>query len=442
LAPHARVLILAESDVAAGPLADGLDRLGWRTVTAREVPGGVAALTDLQIEAAILDLRGTHLDWVVMAARLRAACWPRRLPVIALAPPEAIQLDPTFDLVLGAAPSPVQVALRLEQLVRGAVAEEEFELRRQTFEERSTVLAVPTEDGEPLQVLVIGSPSPEVLTLTNALTGLDLAVTSAFTAYTAFDYLHERRFDAVVLWGGEDRTDAITIAAGMRRNTRLFHIPTLLYLKDTHDLKLEDVFQRGVTDVAALDTPELETAARVAALARGYRRQSSIRKALESARGSGLMDVSTGLFTRDLFAVHLARLANVSRERNRPLSVCVLRVGDRAELTGLRGGGWLDRALPQVGSMISRLVRAEDTAARLASEVFALALPATNLGHARLVGERIAAVIGCTAFEAGAGRPPFVVEFDVGMAQLEPGESAAQTLERAATAAMDQLVAG
>ena len=32
---HARVLIVAKDDILAGPLAEGLDRLGWRTVTAR-----------------------------------------------------------------------------------------------------------------------------------------------------------------------------------------------------------------------------------------------------------------------------------------------------------------------------------------------------------------------------------------------------------------------
>src|SRR5205085_193251 len=117
-----------------------------------------------------------------------------------------------------------------------------------------------------------------------------------------------------------------------------------------------------------------------------------------------------------------------SAERNRPLSVCVLKLSERPEVSRARGGGFLDRAMPQIGSMISRLVRAEDTAARLAPEIFALALPATTGGQARLVGERIAAVIGCTAFEAGRGRPPFVAEFDVGSAELQPGESAARAL--------------
>ena len=32
---QARVLIVARDDALAGPLAEGLDKLGWRTVTAR-----------------------------------------------------------------------------------------------------------------------------------------------------------------------------------------------------------------------------------------------------------------------------------------------------------------------------------------------------------------------------------------------------------------------
>ena len=102
-----------------------------------------------------------------------------------------------------------------------------------------------------------------------------------------------------------------------------------------------------------------------------------------------------------------------------------------------RAGGWLDRAIPQIGTMIGRLVRAEDTAARLGPEVFALALPATNLSAARLTAERIAAVIACTAFEAGPERQPFVAEFDIGVAEVVAGESAARALEQAAAQAVN-----
>jgi len=83
---------------------------------------------------------------------------------------------------------------------------------------------------------------------------------------------------------------------------------------------------------------------------------------------------------------------------------------------------------------VSRLIRTEDTAARLSPDVFALALPATRGEAARIAAERIAAVIGCTAFDAGSEKPPFVVEFDVGVAELAPGESPASVLTRASDA--------
>ena len=429
---HARVLILARDDSLAGPLAEGLDRLGWRTLTARGIYAGIAALADLQIQAAIIDVASYGEEARDLAQRLKAASGARRLPIIAIGPPNPESALNAFDLTLAAPLHPAQAAFRLESLVRTATAQEEYELRAETFAERGRLLEPPQSGGAPWRVLAIGEPAPQFLALSNALKHAGADVVGAFTAYTAFDYLHDQPFEAVVLWAGDDQAESLSIAAGMRRNTRLYHIPALLYLRPDADLSMSEIFHRGVSDVATPDTPESDTAARVVELAKAYRRQTSIRGALNRARSSGLMDAATGLFTRDLFAAHLARLTQSSRQRNRALSVCVLRLTERADLAMLRAAGWMDRAVPQIGSMIGRLVRAEDTAARLGPETFALALPSTHLISARAAAERIAAVIGCTAFDAGEGRPPFVVEFDIGVAEVERGETAGMALERAA----------
>ena len=438
LGVNARVLIVARDDALAGPLAEGLDRLGWRTVTARGPYAAIAALSDLQVEAAIVDLASGGHEALTLAKRLKAACAPRRLPVIAIGAPGPELDGLNFDLTLTAPVHPAQVVLRLETLVRMAIAEEEFELRLETFSERGRRLEMPDPDPSPFKVLAIGEPAPQFLALSNALTGSGAEVVGAFTAYTAFDYLHERPFDAVVLWAGENSQEALSIAAGMRRNTRLYHTPALLYMKQESYVTMSEAYHRGISDVASPETPETETAKRVIELARSYRRQTAIRKALEKARASGLMDPATGLFTRDLFATHLGRLAQASRLRNRPLSVCVLKVSDRPDVGAARRGGWLDRAIPQIGSMIGRLVRVEDTAARLGPEVFALALPATPQVSARAAGERIAAVIGCTAFEAGDGKAPFVVEFDIGVAEVSLAAGVGKALEEAAARAVQQ----
>ena len=427
-----RVLIVARDDTTAGPLAEGLDRLGWRTLTARSPNAAAAAAADTAVVAAIIDISSAG-DADDLAARIRAGGLPRRIPILVMGEAQTFQRAARpFDLTLAPPLHPAQAALRLESLVRTAISEEELEVRVETFAERGHELAQTDPEPGPYRVLAIGEPAPQFLALSNSLARNGAEVVGAFTAFTAFDYLHERPFDAVVLWAGESPQEALSIAAGLRRNTRLYHTPTLLYMREESTVTASEAYHRGISDVASPETPESETAGRLVELARAYRRQKAVRGSLEQARHSGLMDAATGLFTRDLFAAHLSRLAAAAEARQRPLSVCVLRVADKPELKQVRAEGWMARAVPQIGSMIGRLVRVEDTAARLGPEVFALALPATTLTGAQAAGQRIAEVIGCTAFDAGDSTAPFVVEFDVGAAEVASPEGVGRALEQAA----------
>ena len=132
MAHGVRVLIVARGEDIAAPLGAGLDALGWRTVTARGVNAAQVALTDLPVEAAIVVADGIDAA-EVLAARLRAVRAPRPLPVIGLRTGAASLGDHGFDLTLSTACHPAQVALRLEQLVRSAAAEEEFTLRQRNL---------------------------------------------------------------------------------------------------------------------------------------------------------------------------------------------------------------------------------------------------------------------------------------------------------------------
>ncbi|KAK0350540.1 hypothetical protein LTR94_028612, partial [Friedmanniomyces endolithicus] len=250
---------------------------------------------------------GEANEAAVKMARRRHAAEPRRLPVMVVgARPEAA---PGADLAMSKAPHPAQAALRLEQMTRAAVAEEEFVLRQATFGQHGVTLAAPDVENVRLNILTAGSADRRFLALSNALTELGAEVVAAPTPYTAFDYLHERAFDGAVLWGDRSHAPALAIAAGMRRNTRLYHIPLTLYLWDEETgPDLGDLYRRGFADVADPETSEGDAAARVMALARNHRRRQGLRRALDAVRGCDLMDPETGLFSRDLFAAHLARI--------------------------------------------------------------------------------------------------------------------------------------
>ncbi|MFJ6023893.1 diguanylate cyclase domain-containing protein [Brevundimonas sp. NPDC092305] len=424
-----RILVIAPDDSVIGALCQGLDALGWRTVTARSLPSAVQVLIDWPLETVVIDASVDGAAEGISA--LRQAVSPRRLPVLAIGPEATLWAAGTADLVMSQPPHPAQAALRLETLARSAIAEEEVSLREATFAARGEPLPPVQPEDAPLRVLAAGKPDRRFLALSNALTDRGCEIVAAPTPYTAFDYLHERAFDAAVLWGAEDHAPALSIASGMKRNTRLYHIPAVLYLRVAGEINLSELYNRGFADVASSDTPEDETADRIVALGQAHRRHIAVRRALESVRGSGLTDPTTGLFTPELFASHLARIAQGARLRRRQLSVAVLRVSETEAVVEARRNGWLDRALPQIGAMVSRLIRTEDTAARLAPDVFALALPATRGAAGRVAADRIAAVIGCTAFDAGPDKSPFVVEFEVGVAEMAPGETPAAVLTRA-----------
>ena len=83
---------------------------------------------------------------------------------------------------------------------------------------------------------------------------------------------------------------------------------------------------------------------------------------------------------------------------------------------------------------------AVNSAVRLRARLLSVA-NLRGIAKARLAGERIAAVIGCTAFEAGEGRTPFVVDFDLGVAEVTSAETAGRALEEAAALAQ-RLKAG
>ncbi len=431
--PTARLLMLSRDDAWLKGLSDRIDRLGLRTLAATEPEAGAAALAAMPIEA-ILISDSAAAQWPDAAARLRHAAWPRRVPLILMREDNDYHVPEGWDMVFTHDAHPQQIVLMIEHLVRECVAEEEFDTRSNTFNISADEIEKVDKLDKPLAILSIGSPDPDFLALTHRLRARGLEVVAALSSYSAFDYLHDRTFDAVLLWGGDQPSEQLAIASGMRRNTRLYHTPVMLRLQQETELDLGDAYLRGVTDVANPKAPVDEIADRLERLARSHRRQLTIRKTLEEMRSHAEMDKATGLFGRDLFASHLAHLSQAAAERQRTLSICVLKIAETPDVALARQRKALDRAVPQIGSMIARLIRAEDSAGRLSNDVFALALPATSEAAARAVGERISAVISCTAFDSGTGKAPYVVEFEVGSAQLRQGEPAAAALMRAADA--------
>ncbi|GGG93161.1 GGDEF domain-containing protein [Glycocaulis albus] len=327
---------------------------------------------------------------------------------------------------------PIQIAGRVRSLLRLGVLEETARLRLADLGDAGHLLHKPEQKSGPISVLYAGPPDPAYLRLEHALERANAQTVAAFSTFNAFDYLHERAFDAVVLNTRPKPDVAHTVCSAMRRNTRLYHTPTVLLSHDEVYRAADEAFARGASDIlpASLDADDL--AARILALAGERRRRRLSKGLLESCRVSAVLDGETDLFNDAFGRRHLSSLVDLAQKQALPLAL----IGLKASVPGAAGpseGRHASGALNQFASMLRHCVRAEDLAVRLSANTFYLALPGTSAADAQIVAARVAAIAECTAYEGEDPQTPFRIVLRHEVTDTRPGDKAQTLVSRALT---------
>ena len=244
------------------------------------------------------------------------------------------------------------------------------------------------------------------MALQHILKDADAEVIGAFSSYSAFDYLHERPFDAVVLNAAGKRDTAFTISSAMRRNARLYHTPVLLLDSEDGSQNAEEAYARGVSDIISPRTSDVEMRDRILALAAERRRRRRAKSALEGCREPRTLDIETGLFHAGFITSHLQDLIHAAARDEISLTVLALKAVaplgvDQPDAAST------EKAIRQFAAMLRHLLRTEDAAARIDSDTFLAILPFTDPAGVDCVAARVAAIAECTAFESENPLQPF-----------------------------------
>jgi len=434
----ARILVVATQASEASVLASRLEAFHFEVAAVAGEAGARSASRERAFDAVVFhDLDISPVALSRLAIELKARAHPRLLVLAA----SGTGLDPArppegLDAALPHGAHPAQIAARLKLLMRLAVMEDEARLRAATLAQRGVRVDLELDPGalKSVNVLYIGDASPAFLGLEAALSKIGATTAAAFTSFTAFDFLHERDFDAVVVNAIDKVETAFTVCTALRRNTRLFHIPAALLI-DPHTFDdVEEAFSKGVSDLLPFDGDPAEMARRVVSLARERRRREMIKAAFTQVRTpsgrnvdtTSIVDPVTGLATPQFFAEHFDNMAGRAHHLERPLSAIVVRTTAPDSAPAEER----DLALRQIGSMVGRLMRAEDFAAQLDPGVFVVAMPGAARSAAEGAAHRIAAVAECTAFGGGPTADAFQVELRCEVGELAPGETAAGLLSR------------
>ncbi len=404
-------------------LWDGIRAEGWdvhAVPLSRTVDQTVAGHPDL----VVLNLAGadgdvTRTRYLDAAARMSLMRATRRTPVIAVDDGDLVEDERPIGVadVIRAPWSVGHVAARIGSLTRLATMRAEIYRRLDTAQRYG--LSLPDlELGAALtdaHVLVVGA-GIRYFTIERALSKRATLV-GAFTVETALDYLERRPFDAVVLNLPLD--DAIDFVEVLRRNPTFFALPVVVLTGDTDPRMVEAVHEAGASDVVFADENEKVFADRVEAAMNEQRLRETLKAAYSRARHQATNDALTGLYTRGFLMDHLGLLIGDARDTGERLTVVGLTVMDLAETNAEWGWAGGDHLIRQIGSLIGRLVRGEDLAARAGGDRFALVLPATDGEDAARVAHRIVGVIETTAFTLPGATGPVYASIAVGIAECE-----------------------
>lgn len=306
-----------------------------------------------------------------------------------------------FDGVFTSATPTKFISARLDAAIRIKIMAKEAQIRSQSIEVYEPKRFVFDKiDKKPFRVLLYGEPGPFSLKITSILDKLGINVIASLSSFTAFDFLHRGNFDAIIVVAKDDKNGIGAFCNGLRRNSRLYHLPCVVFANEDFD-NLEELIERGASDVNYIGIEDELAVARLMSLIDEKRRREQLAIAFAMTKTAKVADSGTGLYNSDFFATHFLNSIHHMRRSKQSLSIGFLRIVPNFNDEKANNFQTLRRVLTQAGSMIARLIRVEDSAFKTDTLDFAIMFPSADAVAANNAINRICAVIETSAFSIG-----------------------------------------
>jgi len=395
------VLIATDNLQKSSFIGETLEKQGY-DIHFSEFDGQTLKGTPVIAPSAVLCVFSDYIEKTPhIIAALKKHFAPKDIPFIGALTRQGDVDTSVFDSVIFPPAHITQIANRVSSMIRLGQMEREIVRRVDTLREDFNIDYELSDEAlrNPFRILFIGKATPDFMVIINALQKKNVEVVAAFTSFSAFDYLHERTFGAVVMNALNQSEPALTISETMRRNAKLFHVPTL-FLVNPETFKDQDLaYKKGARDIISSNAETEEISGRILELANYHRIHSQLKREFGSVGGQDCLDADTGVFNESFFRAHLRRVCENMRATNEPISLMAVRVrpNTRFEVPETK----ITEAIAQIGTMLKSLVRMQDITARLERDVFMIAFPGQDRASVTPVIDRISGIVDCAAFESG-----------------------------------------
>jgi len=363
-----------------------------------------------------------------LAKVIKAYYNDKPIPIIGAMSRPSADASLGFDSTLFAPMHASQIANRVNAMIRLGIMEREIERRLETLRMdfgQSPDLSRFSPDRK-FRVLFIGKASPSFMVIINALQDKGVNVIAAFTSFSAFDYLHGEPFDAVVMNALEQSEPAFSISEAMRRNSKLYHTPTLFLVNGLNFKDYEAAYDRGARDIIDIDSDSEEISGRILELANYHRIHEQMKSnflslAIESAR-----DETNLAYSQKFMRAHLPRMLRDAQISDKPTTLIGLKLTCNSK--GDVSPSAIASAYAQTTELIGNLVRMQDVVSRWDEDIFALAFYNTTNNEAKAILKRIQSLIDCTTYNSGSALgDALTISLQSTSLEIKPGDKNTDT---------------
>ena len=320
---------------------------------------------------------------------------------------------------------------RIRSLLRARDARQELRMREGT----RTALGFAEAQGgfvAPARLLLAGSTQtldPDLALLNDSLANVQ--VTSTPIAQLAGGPEDHGKADLFVLdfrAGLSDDTSLFRLLSELRSRSASRHAGILALLPKDARHAAAMALDLGASDIICADVEAEEIRHRCAVLLQAKQEADALRRTVETGLEAAITDPLTGLFNRRYAMPHLARLSDESRRNGRQFAIMVLDLDHFKDINDRFGHSAGDEILRQVAQRLQDNLRAVDLLARIGGEEFLVAIPNSDVVHARTAAERLCALVGTSPFYIGADRSEVRVTVSVGVS-LSDGREAEDVID-------------
>jgi two-component system cell cycle response regulator len=434
----ARILIVDDLAASVKVLAAKLTSEYYDVLTAHDGPTALETVAREMPDLVLLDVMMPGMDGFEVCRRIKKTARTAHIPVVMVTALNDMRdrvngLQAGADDFLTKPLNDIMLFARVRSLVRMKRTFDQWSLHQQTSRDLGFDVDPDMTDvhGRAARVIAVDSSEIQSDNIRGVLERDGHVVTALNSYADAAPQISADLPDVVVISMDFEGDEPLRLASRLRSQEPTRQVPILLIGDAEDESNLIKGLELGVNDCVVRPVDEQEIVARVRTQVRRKRYQEMLQANFQQHLSMALTDGLTGLHNRRYLESHLDGIVKRAGEGGHGLSLVLIDLDHFKRVNDTYGHAAGDEVLRVIAKRLLRNVRGFDTAARFGGEEFVVAMPDTPIDIAFAVADRIRAKVAEEPIPLPDGTQ-LSVTMSAGVAEsVEPGETAAELIERA-----------